>query len=234
MRVITHIHTTSSYDSISAPGIVARRVAALNADLAVVSDHDSFEGSRRVRSLISVMGIELCVPIAAEIATEFGDVIVVFDTDPKLNAADLKRFEDLVTAARHYEGLLILPHPFKSHKNVEKIASVVDAIEVFNARCTVAENEEAALLCSKLAKAPVFSCDAHFPAEIGLVVAEYSAGKPEIGIYLSNPISATCRPTTQARIACATLVGDLSRRRMKRIPRDVARVLHRSLFDAER
>ncbi len=230
MRVITHIHTASSYDSISAPGIVVRRLAALGADLAVVSDHDSFEGSRRVRSLARVMGIELCVPIAAEIATEFGDVIVVFDTDPGLNARDLKRFDDLVTAARHYQGLLILPHPFKSHKNIEHVASLVDAIEVFNARCTAAENESAALLCSELEKAPVFSSDAHFAGEIGLVVAEYAASKPEIGIFLSNPIGATCRPTTQARIAGATLIGDISRRRVGRIPRDAVRLLHRSLF----
>jgi len=230
MRVITHIHTVCSYDSVTAPRTVAKRLAELDIDLAVVCDHDSFEGSRRVRDYAKLMGMGLCVPTAAEIATEFGDVIVIFDVDPELDAEELKRFDELVTAAKRYQGLLILPHPFKSHKNIEHVVKFVDAIEVFNARCNREENEQADRLRATAEKAAVFSSDAHFAGEIGLVIAEYAATEPGIDVFLRDPIRVSCRRTTQASIAGATLIGDLSRRRIGQVPRDALRVVHRSIL----
>src|SRR5262245_2160142 len=76
MKAILHVHTFYSPDCIVPPERVVDTALAHGADLLLVTDHDDFAGARAARGEVARRGARLHIPIAAEILTELGDVII--------------------------------------------------------------------------------------------------------------------------------------------------------------
>jgi len=101
--------------------------------------------------------------IGAEIKTDFGDIIGLF-----LNE-DIKSrsFYDVIYEIKSQDGLTVLPHPYRQHKNPEKIVDQVDLIEGFNARTKKISNDKSYQLAKESECSIIAGSDAHLGFEIG-------------------------------------------------------------------
>lgn len=212
MKTICHVHTTFSFDSMIHPAKLITYAEKLNIGILLICDHDNFEGARQARKYTIENGIKnIFIPIAAEVKTEYGDVIVVFNDDEKLNISELKTFNSLVSRTRSEGGIIILPHPFVNHKEVGNIAKEVDCIEVFNSRCSTKENQDALDMCLKLNKFPFYGSDAHLYSELNNVVVSYRAVNDKYP-FLSHPIVMVQRRTPIYKIRVSVFIKAFKKR----------------------
>jgi len=176
VRAMAHIHTSNSWDCRMTPARLVNLLVKHDIGLAVISDHDSYQGSIDCRRIINEHRLPIRVPIAAEVRTHWGDVVVIFDPNgpPPPPIKDLLDFNELHQRVRDTGGLVWLPHPYEGHKHIDELATEADMIEVFNSRCTDQENRLAEMLCRNHAKMAVYGADAHRPSEVGNCIAAYN------------------------------------------------------------
>lgn len=174
VTAVTHIHTHRSWDSRIRPAALVPVLTELGIDLALVTDHDTFDGSIEFAEHCRKAAPSITVPVAAELRTDRGDVIVVFEpgTDPP-PVERLLRWVDLVRIVPESGGLVWLPHPFRGHSEPAELAERADVVEVFNARCTPRQNERAAALGRATGAAAAYSVDAHRIREVPRAVVRY-------------------------------------------------------------
>lgn len=213
VRAITHLHTSFSWDSPMRPERLVEILTELDIGLALVTDHDSFEGSLEVARIAAG---KVIVPISAEIRTDQGDLIAVFEpgTEPP-PVSELKEWQRAVPFVRGNGGLVWFPHPYRSHPTPELLAPEVDVIEVFNARCSQGQDDRATQLAIDLAIHPGFGSDAHLKREVPSVIVEYDASEeaPVRDILMSplQPIQAIRNPKSTKMLA--EVVNGVKRKR---------------------
>jgi predicted metal-dependent phosphoesterase TrpH len=214
MRAITHIHTTHSWDSRLRVESIARRLSDLDVSLALVADHDSFDGSIALARHVSENGLAIQVPIAAEIRTDLGDVIAVFEDDSHLPTIEsLKSSAEIKTVVKDHGGLVWLPHPYRGHPDVDRIAEHCDVIEVFNARCSVKKNERGATLCGAVGATPAFGADSHVQKELGQVIVEYEPAETLLETLRTAPRPVVAHRAQKSNVMTAEIINGMKRRR---------------------
>jgi predicted metal-dependent phosphoesterase TrpH len=131
-----------------------------------VTDHNTIQGGIIAKKIVKDLSIKNLIVIpGVEIKTNFGDLIGLFIENEILT----KDFYDAINSIKAQDGLIILPHPFKSHKNAEQLIAAADVVEALNGRTSAFKNDQA-LHFSKVAHKPVVaSSDAHFGFELGHV-----------------------------------------------------------------
>lgn len=216
IRGVTHIHSHRSWDSAIRPTRLLRELERLDVELALVTDHDNFDGSIEFARLCAAARSDIIVPVAAEIRTERGDLIVVLEpgTSPP-PVGQFLQWDDAVRITRDLGGLLWLPHPYRSHHNVEELAAQVDIVEVFNSRCSERQNTRALSLAEEWGSSRAFGVDAHRLREVGNAVVEYAANRTSTIVeILTAPVSceAPRRGLKSDRMA-AEVVNGLKKRR---------------------
>jgi len=164
-----HCHTSASFDSLAKPGDVVRAAAARGLTHLVITDHDRIEGALEARELAPA---ELTVIIGEEVKTADGDLIAAYlerVVAPGMSAAET------VAAVREQGGLVGIPHPFDRMRGsmlldpeMSAVVSLVDWIEVHNARLVGRGNEQAAVLAREQGRAGVAVSDAHSILEVGV------------------------------------------------------------------
>lgn len=166
------MHTAASFDCDVPPLEVARRCRQLGLGPVVVTDHDTIEGALEIRGA----GIEIIV--GQEITTVDGELIGLFLTetiDPGLTP------EAAAAEVRRQGGLVYLQHPYDTRRRnlpetaIERIAGMVDIVEVHNARSLPRMNELAAGLQETLAVPAGAGSDAHTLREVGAAYVEVGA-----------------------------------------------------------
>jgi len=213
MRAITHIHTERSWDSRTGIGRLADVLARHRIELALVCDHNDFGGALALRSLAAERGLDLQVPVAAEIRTDRGDVIVAFDDGEPPPVEALLGWPRLRDEVRRRGGLIWLPHPYQSHTDVEELAADADVIEVFNARCSVEQNRRAAELCRRHGAVPAYGADAHRLAEVGRFVVDYRPAASAVAALRAAPACSRPVPARRSDVMAAEVVNGITRRR---------------------
>ena len=164
-----HCHTSASFDSLARPGDVVRAAAARGLTHVVITDHDRIEGALEARDLAPA---ELTVIVGEEVRTADGDLVAAYlerVVAPGMSAADT------VAAVREQGGLVGIPHPFDRLRGsmlldpeMSAVVSLVDWIEVHNARLVGRGNERAAVLAKEHGLAGVAVSDAHSVLEVGV------------------------------------------------------------------
>jgi len=157
-----HVHSKYSFDSISDPKKIIKVAKKKGLDGVAITDHNTIKGGRKANRINK--DSDFSVIVGAEIATELGDIIGLF-LNEEIKTRDSVKVIDEIKAQG---GLVVLPHPFRGHKNIEEIAKSVDLIEVFNSRCSFKENKKAEELAKNLKKEVAVGSDAHSLKEIGL------------------------------------------------------------------
>ena len=225
VRAVTHIHTRHSWDGIIKPRELVAKLKQREVRLALVTDHDTFAGSQEVAAIARREYKNLMVPLAAEVRTDFGDVIVVLDgpSTPPIHA--LKKWNTLVEVVRELRGLIWLPHPFRGHSDVRQIAPEADVIEVFNARCSNEENDKAQILCEEVSAAAAYGSDAHLLREVDRVLVEYEPRPSPQETLKGSPEPILLEQAKRSDRDRAEIVNGFKRRRIDLIGYFTARLM---------
>jgi predicted metal-dependent phosphoesterase TrpH len=162
-----HAHTHASEDSLVRPVDIVRVCQRRGIDRIAITDHNVIGGAREAQALAPELVI-----VGEEIMTTQGELLAYFvreEVPPRL--------EPLETIARlRAQGAAIsVSHPFDRYRggawreqDLRAIAHLVDAIEVFNARCVHAEDNARALAFAReLGLAGSVGSDAHTLRELG-------------------------------------------------------------------
>jgi predicted metal-dependent phosphoesterase TrpH len=131
----------------------------MGVNMLCITDHDTVEGSLIAKDYAEVKYPGLInIITGAEYYTEWGDIIVlgIKEEIQFINASDL------ILKSRKIGAVVLLPHPYKGHKEIEHLASLVDGIEVFNGRCDEEDNIKAMDLANRWNKFKYVASDSHF------------------------------------------------------------------------
>ena len=169
MRCDFHCHTRYSQDSRIHPAEVVRRIANRGLEVVAITDHNTFSGVPE--ALAAAQEVNIIVIPGIEVRTEIGDIIGLFLTK-EITSRDFKK---TVEEVRGQNGVVMLPHPFKNHRITEEVMRQIDAVEIFNSRCSPKENRDAMDLASQFGKPGIFGSDAHMKREIGMGYCEIDA-----------------------------------------------------------
>ena len=180
LRLDLHVHTRASHDCLSDFPDVVATARARRLDRIAITDHNEIDGALRARDLAPELVI-----VGEEVKTAEGvDLTGLFISEkiprgtPALEAAE---------TIHEQGGLVYIPHPFAGGKGVgeevlERLASRVDVIEIFNARIHVPElNERARRWAEEHDLAGGAGSDAHTLREIGRGVIEVPPYQDQAG-----------------------------------------------------
>jgi predicted metal-dependent phosphoesterase TrpH len=170
---IIHFHSEISYDSQTSIKKIVKFAVENELNFLVLTDHDTVEGSVKLREEVKKQNLNIEVPIAAEYLTEFGDVIACFIKEE----INFSSFDDLVKKVKAQDGLILFPHPYAGHKNIEYIAENADLVEVFNARQSTLKDQKAMSLAGKFNKVNYLSPDAHLVSELKNAIVSYEGSR---------------------------------------------------------
>lgn len=164
-----HCHTNASFDSLSKPRDVVRAAADRGLTHLVITDHDRIEGALEARDAAPD---GLTVIIGEEVRTLEGDLICAYlerAIKPGLPAAET------IAAAREQGGLVGIPHPFDRMRGslmrdarMATLATLVDWVEIHNARLVGNGNEQAAAFAREHSLPGVAVSDAHSILEVAV------------------------------------------------------------------
>ena len=183
MKAIIHVHTSHSFDSFVSVQKLVDKAIENEIDLLCITDHDTIAGAKEAQNYAQIHHKgKIQIIIGAEFSTEWGDIIGL---NIKENIAS-KNADEVIENIKKQGGLVLLPHPFDSHKNVDYLAEKADAIEVFNSRSTPFNNQKALDLAVRLNKPQYVASDAHFLSDSMLSV-NYFEGQSDLKSLLLNP-----------------------------------------------
>lgn len=161
-RGVIHIHSTYSFDSITEIDTIIAFAQRENLDFVILTDHDTTCGSQALCERGRELGLDIIIPLAAEYHTSHGDIIAVFLVREIVE----KEFSVFVEDALTQNALLLLPHPYVGHNDLETMASRADMIEVFNGRVSTEHNMSAELLAMQFKKPVYYASDAHLSSSL--------------------------------------------------------------------
>ena len=169
-RVRLDMHTHSEYSPDSRTPLRAQALALATAgiDVACATDHNTIEGALRLREMAD--GVRVIV--GEEVSSRDGEIIGLFLEKPI--PRDLSA-EETIARIHDQGGIVSIPHPFSRNRlyhlrrdALERVASQIDCLEVFNAReAFAADNRRAEAYAKERNIAGAVGSDAHRVSEIG-------------------------------------------------------------------
>ncbi len=162
-----HTHTSVSKDSLTTPEKLVAVMNRKGLDRVVVTDHNSIAGALAAHTLNSERII-----VGEEIMTTKGEILGAFVTEEIPRGLSPK---ETIQRLREQGAFISVAHPFNSWRNgawkredLLEITTLVDAIEVFNARCTASlDNQRAAEFAQQQHLPGTAGSDAHAAFELG-------------------------------------------------------------------
>jgi len=167
LRVDFHTHTFASYDSLSRPEQLVRAARRRGVNRVIVTDHNTLTGARSAYALDPELFI-----IGEEIMTSRGEILASYMTEEIPSGLSP---QETIRQLRDQGAFVSLSHPFDSLRSgawklddLLEIAPLVDAIEIFNARCMAPNsNQKASEFASQHGLLGTAGSDAHTPFELG-------------------------------------------------------------------
>lgn len=162
-----HCHTIASKDSLTQPQALLAACRRKAIDRLVITDHNTIAEAQRAKTLDPQRVI-----VGEEIMTSEGELLAAFVSEEIPPGLDpLTAIERL----RQQGAFISVSHPFDAWRagswkleDLLKIAPLVDAIEVFNARCLSAlANQEAQSFAAQHHLLGTVGSDAHAIFELG-------------------------------------------------------------------
>jgi predicted metal-dependent phosphoesterase TrpH len=165
-----HAHTSASEDCLMRPADIVRTCRARGIDRLAVTDHNTLRGAQAVQALAPALVI-----LGEEIMTTQGELLAYFVEEEV--PAGLSPV-DAIARLRAQGAVISVSHPFDRLRQgawqagaLAAILPLVDAIEVFNARCVYpADNDRALAFAREHAKLGTVGSDAHSHRELGRAV----------------------------------------------------------------
>jgi len=183
-RGLIHFHSIYSYDSILNIKKIVDFALENKLNFLILTDHDTIDGSVALKQYINKNRIDIEVLIASEYNTEFGDIIALGIKKEIVNM----KFDDFIYEVKKQNGLLLFPHPYKGHKNIDLIIEQVDMVEVFNSRTDDKSNIKALKLANKYNKPIYYATDSHNFKSLKNAIIEFKKDENFIQSLLKSEI----------------------------------------------
>jgi predicted metal-dependent phosphoesterase TrpH len=172
-----HSHTVFSKDSLTPLKKFIETARRKKLDRVVVTDHNTIAGAQAAFALNPDLVI-----VGEEIMTTKGEILASFMTEEIPRGLSPK---ETIKRLRDQGAFISVSHPFDSWRNgawkledLLEITPFVDAIEIFNARCTTAQDNQKAINFALEYHIPgTAGSDAHAAFELGkarLVLPQFS------------------------------------------------------------
>lgn len=166
-KVDFHCHTIYSKDSLTRPETLVHAGHTKGLNRLVVTDHNTIAGGRAAHALDPQMII-----VGEEIMTTKGEILAAYVTEEIPRGLSP---QETLQRLREQSAFISVSHPFDSWRNgawkpedLQEITPLVDAIEIFNARCTASvDNQRAAEYAHQHGLAGTAGSDAHTAFELG-------------------------------------------------------------------
>ena len=182
LQVDFHSHTFESKDSLTSPERFIAAARRKKLDRVVITDHNCIAGAQAAY----ILDPERII-IGEEIMTTKGEILAAFVTEEIPRGLSP---QETIKRLRNQGAFVSVSHPFDSWRHgawkledLEDITPFVDAIEIFNARCTNAsDNQKAVEFAIAHQLAGTAGSDAHAAFELGkarLVLPQF-AGPEEL------------------------------------------------------
>ena len=166
IKVDFHSHTSSSKDSQTTPQAIIAAARRRGLDRLVITDHNSIQGALAARQLAPDLVI-----VGEEIETQAGELLASFVTEEIPRGLPVK---EVIRRLRQQGAFISVSHPFDRSRSgfalpdLDEIAPLVDAIEIFNARCVLAHTNRLAQQYAAVHHLPgTAGSDGHIAWEIG-------------------------------------------------------------------
>jgi predicted metal-dependent phosphoesterase TrpH len=167
LRVEFHCHTIYSKDSLTRPEQLVQACREKGIERVVVTDHNTIRGGLRAREIDPERVI-----VGEEIMTRQGELLAFFVQEEIPKGLDCM---EAIRLLRDQQAFISVSHPFDvlrsghwAEEDLLKITPLVDAIEVFNARCYRASfNRQAQDFARQHGLAGTVGSDAHALYELG-------------------------------------------------------------------
>ena len=182
MRIDMHTHTKHSSDGLSRPERIVKYAEKKGLDGVAITDHNTTRGWKKAllegnkRDILVIQGEEIIVTSEGK---KVGELLGYFLNEPIKPGP----IEEVIGAIREQDGLISVSHPYDRHrgfKYLDSVATLVDAVEGFNARCFHQSfNTKAQVFAKKHNLAVTGGSDAHFKFEVGNAWTEAKASTLE-------------------------------------------------------
>jgi predicted metal-dependent phosphoesterase TrpH len=167
IRIEFHCHTSHSGDGLIDPRKLMELCQRKGIDRIIVTDHNTISGARAAYELD-----QQHIIIGEEIMTTGGELLAAFVKEEIPSGLSPI---DTIHLLREQEAFISVSHPFDPYRKghweeaeLMEISPLVDAIEVFNARCIRQVYNDLALeFARKQGLLGTVGSDAHAPFEIG-------------------------------------------------------------------
>jgi predicted metal-dependent phosphoesterase TrpH len=167
IRVELHCHTSHSGDGLIRPPKLLEICQRKGIDRLVVTDHNTISGALAANALDRQRVI-----VGEEIMTTGGELLAFFVKEEV--PAGLSPIET-IERLRQQGAFISVSHPFDAYRKghwethaLREISPLVDAIEVFNARCIrPSDNDQALGFARQHSLLGTVGSDAHAPFEVG-------------------------------------------------------------------
>jgi hypothetical protein len=162
-----HTHTSASKDSLTFPEHLIRAARRRGLDRVVVTDHNTIAGALTAHTLDPELVI-----IGEEIMTTRGEILAAYVTGEIPSGLSPR---ETIKRLRHQGAFISVAHPFDSWRSgtweledLLEIAPLVDAVEIFNARCMAPGGNQRASEFAQQHNLPgTAGSDAHAAFELG-------------------------------------------------------------------
>jgi predicted metal-dependent phosphoesterase TrpH len=185
LRVEFHCHTIYSKDSLTRPEQLVQACRQKGINRVVVTDHNTISGGLRAREIDPERVI-----VGEEIMTRQGELLAFFVQEEVPKGLDCM---EAIRLLRAQQAFISVSHPFDvlrgGHWELEdllKITPLVDAIEVFNARCyRAAFNRQAQDFAQEHDLDGTVGSDAHALYELGKATLLLPAFEDAVGLKVA-------------------------------------------------
>src|SRR5262245_32879249 len=171
INVELHCHTIHSMDGLMSFESLVHAAEAVGLDALAITDHVTMAGAREFQRLAENRGSPLRIIVGEEKTLSDGSHFIGLFLQRPIESGDLATAIQEVDAQG---GLCLIPHPFRPkdglfRDGLERLGlfdGCLAGFEIFNAKCSYAENRKAAeLLATRLA--PFGGSDAHYESDLG-------------------------------------------------------------------
>ena len=171
-KVDLHCHTRFSRDSLTEPAKLLEAIRRKGLDKVAITEHNNLRGALALHALAPDLVI-----IGEEIRTLEGELIAYFVTEEVPRGLTLR---ETIAWLRAQGAVISVPHPCDSlrgsaigEENLLSIIEQIDAVEVWNARCLRAgDNDRSLTIARRYGKLTTAGSDAHTPGEVGAAYVE--------------------------------------------------------------
>ena len=183
-RGLIHFHSQYSYDSTLKIKDIVKFALKYKLNFLCLTDHNTIKGSIKLKEYVEKHNYPIEVIIGAEYKTEIGDLIALGLNKEVKNM----KFIDFIKEVKEQGGLILFPHPYKGHKNINKVAEIADFIEIFNGRIGCKYNKLAEELASEYKKKTYYASDAHLYNELKNAIIEFEKSGSFLNSILNSRI----------------------------------------------